>query len=130
MTVSTATTLKATGALSFSSTTSSFQVDELITQGTGANLAQAFVVEVDSGTGYVYYNQNSKTGYGDFVVGTAVSGATSGAQGTPHPGTVANPFLINPEVDIHSGDIIFLENRNPIDRTASQIEDIKIIIEF
>jgi hypothetical protein len=129
-TVSTATTLKATGALSFSSTTSSFQVDELITQGTGANLAQAFVVEVDSGTGYVYYNQNSKTGYGDFVVGTAVSGATSGAQGTPHPGTVANPFLINPEVDIHSGDIIFLENRNPIDRTASQIEDIKIIIEF
>ena len=127
-TISTAATLKATPALSFSSTTSSFQVDELITQGSGATLAQAFVVEVNSGTGYVHYLQNSKTGYGNFVTGSAVVGATSGAQGTPKP--AANDFLINPEVDVHSGDIIFLENRNPIDRTASQIEDIKIIIEF
>jgi len=131
--ISTAATAKGSAALSFASTTSSFQVDELITQGTGANLAQAFVVEIDSGTGYVYYNQNSKTGYGNFVVGTTVTGATSGAQGTPNPGTAINqpyPFNIPPEFDIHSGDIIFLENRNPIDRTASQIEDIKIIIEF
>ena len=28
------------------------------------------------------------------------------------------------------GDIVFLENRNPINRISSQIEDIKIIIEF
>ena len=121
-------TLKATPALSFSSTTQSFQVDELITQGSGATLAQAFVVEVDSGTGYVHYLQNSKTGYGNFVTGSSVVGSTSSAEGTPKP--VAGDFLINPEVDIHSGDIVFLENRNPIDRTASQIEDIKIIIEF
>ena len=127
-TISTAATLKATPALSFSSTTSSFQVDELITQGSGATLAQAFVVEVDAGTGYVHYLQNSKTGYGNFVTGVSVAGATSGAQGTPKP--AAGDFLINPEVDVHSGDVIFLENRNPIDRTASQIEDIKIIIEF
>ena len=121
-------TLKATPALSFSSTTQSFLVDELITQGSGANLAQAFVVEVDSGTGYVYYLQNSKTGYGNFVTGSPVVGSTSSAEGTPKP--VAGDFLIDPEVDVHSGDIVFLENRNAIDRTASQIEDIKIIIEF
>jgi hypothetical protein len=29
-----------------------------------------------------------------------------------------------------SGDILFLENRNPISRTTTQIEDIKVIIEF
>ena len=127
-TVSTSATLKATKALSFQSTTSAFSVDELISQGTGATLAQAFVVEVDAGTGYVYYSQNAKTGYGNFAVGSAVTGATSGAQGTPK--SSAGDFLINPEVDRHSGDIIFLENRNPIDRTSSQIEDIKIIIEF
>jgi len=128
-TISTSTTLKATGALSFQSKTGTFVVDELITQGSGSTLAQAFIVEVDAGTGYVYYNQNAKTGYGNFVhTGGNVSGATSGAVGTPK--TAANTFLINPEVDVHSGDIIFLENRNPIDRTASQIEDIKIIIEF
>jgi hypothetical protein len=127
-TVSTSATLKATPALSFASTTSSFVVDELITQGTGATLAQAFIVEVDSGTGYIHYLQNSKTGYGNFVTGSSVTGGTSGAVGTPK--STANAFLINPEVDVHSGDVIFLENRNPIDRTASQIEDIKIIIEF
>lgn len=125
-TISTSATLKATAALNFSSISGAFAVDELITQGTGATLAQAFVVEIDSGTGYVYYAQNSKTGYGNFVSGSNVSGATSGAVGTP-PGS---GFNINPEVERHSGDIIFLENRNPIDRTASQIEDIKIIIEF
>ena len=127
-TVSTEPTLKATPALSFQSTTSAFQVDELITQGSGASLAQAFVVEVDSDTGYVYYSQNSKTGYGNFVTGSTVTGATSNAQGTPKANN--NDFRIDPEVDVHSGDIVFLENRNPIDRTASQIEDIKIIIEF
>ena len=120
--------LKATPALSFQSTTSAFQVDELITQGSGATLAQAFVVEVDSDTGYVYYAQNSKTGYGNFVTGSTVTGATSNAQGTPKSNN--SDFRIDPEVDVHSGDIVFLENRNPIDRTASQIEDIKIIIEF
>jgi hypothetical protein len=129
-TISTATTLKATPGLSFQSTTSSFQVDELITQGSGATLAQAFVVEVDSGTGYVYYSQNAKTGYGNFITSSAVVGATSGAQGTPKTTNSGADFHIAPEVDIHSGEIIFLENRNPIDRTASQIEDIKIIIEF
>ena len=126
--VSTSATLKATPALSFSATTSSFVVDELITQGSGATLAQAYVVEVDSGTGYIHYQQNSKTGYGNFIPGTAVVGGTSGAQGTPK--TTVSAFVISPEVDVHSGDVIFLENRNPIDRTASQIEDIKIIIEF
>ena len=128
-TISTATTLKATPALSFQSTTGTFVVDELITQGSGATLAQAFIVEIDASTGYVYYNQNSKTGYGNFLhTGGNVAGATSGATGTPK--SAANTFHIDPEVDIHSGDIIFLENRNPIDRTSSQIEDIKIIIEF
>ena len=127
--VSTDSTLKATKALSFQSTAGTLVVDELITQGTGATLAQAFITEVDSATGYVYYSQNSKTGYGHFVhTGGGVSGATSGAVGTPK--TTAAAFLIDPEVDVHSGDIIFLENRNPIDRTASQIEDIKIIIKF
>ena len=121
-TVSTATTLQANGALNFASTTSAFQADELIEQGD----TKAFVVHVDSATGYVYYTQNSKTGYGSFVTGSNVLGLTSGAQGTPP----SSGFLIDPEVDVHSGDIIFLENRNPIDRTASQIEDIKIIIEF
>ena len=31
---------------------------------------------------------------------------------------------------VNSGQILFLENRAPINRSSSQIEDIKLIIEF
>ena len=129
-TVSTATTLNATGALDFASKTGTFQVDELITQGSGATLVQAYIVSINSGTGEIYYNQNSKTGYGTFAHGASntVTGQTSGAQGTPK--TSASDFLHNAEVEKESGQIIFMENRNPINRTATQIEDIKVIIEF
>lgn len=129
-TIATATTLNATGALDFASKTGTFQVDELITQGSGASLVQAYIVSIDSGTGEVYYNQNSKTGYGTFAHGSGntVTGQTSGAQGTPKAS--ASDFLHNAEVEKESGQILFMENRNPINRTATQIEDIKVIIEF
>lgn len=128
--VATATTLRATGALDFASKSGTFQVDELITQGSGSSLVQAFVVSIDSGTGHVFYNQNSKTGYGTFAhgAGNTVTGQTSSATGTPK--STASAFLVNPEVLKESGQILFMENRNPINRTATQIEDIKVIIEF
>ena len=121
-TISTATTLRATGGLTLSNA-SSYQVDELIVQGSGIGRAEAFVVEVDSDNGIVYYNQNSKTGYEAFTTSSNVTGQNSNAAGQPSA-------LVNSEVDTHSGDIVFLENRNPINRISSQIEDIKIIIEF
>ena len=126
--VSTSATRKATPGISFASTTGTFQVDELITQGTGANRVEAFITEITS-AGVYYYNQNNKTGYGNFLhtAGT-VTGATSGATGTPT--SAANTFHTAADINKHSGDIVFLENRNPIDRISSQIEDIKIIIEF
>ena len=122
--------MRATGALDFASKSGTFQVDELITQGSGSSLVQAFVVSIDSGTGHVFYNQNSKTGYGTFAhgAGNTVTGQTSSATGTPK--STASAFLVNPEVLKESGQILFMENRNPINRTATQIEDIKVIIEF
>ena len=126
--VATATTLNATAYLDFASKSGTFQVDELITQGSGATLAQAYIVSIDSGTGRIYYSQNSKTGYGAFVNGASnvVTGQTSGAQGTPR----SSNTNVAAEVKKESGQIIFMENRNPINRTATQIEDIKVIIEF
>ena len=126
-TVSTSTTLNATPALKFT-TAPTFVVDELITQGSNPDSPQAYVTFINAGTGDVYFNQNSKTGYGPFVESVAVVGATSAASHVTK--TTAAGFLLNEEVDKHSGDIIFLENRNPINRTVTQIEDIKIIIEF
>jgi len=123
--IATADTLKATSYLDFNSsaTVANYTVDELIV---GAGGAQAYVVEKDTSNGYLRYHQNSKTGYKAFVNGEVVTGQSSSQADTLETSNAVG----NPEVDRASGEILFLENRNPISRTTTQIEDIKVIIEF
>jgi|TARA_B110000902_G_scaffold248980_1_gene306679 hypothetical protein len=122
--IATAASLKALKALDFSAATTGYLVDELIVGGTSG--AQAYVVENDIATGKIYYHQNSKTGYKAFQNSEAVAGQTSSTSVT----LKSSSALLTPEVHPGTGDIMFLENRNPINRTATQIEDIKVIIEF
>ena len=124
--VATAITRKTLRYLDFVSgvTVTNFDVDEVITGATSG--AEAFVVERDATSGYLYYNQNSKTGYKSFEDNETVTGATTSTSGVLE----SSGALGNPEVEPGSGAIMFLENRNPINRTATQIEDIKVIIEF
>jgi len=124
--IATADTLKATSYLDFNSsaTVSSYTVDELIVGGTSG--AQAYVVEIDTSNGYIRYHQNDKTGYGTFANGEVVTGQTSNQADTLESSNAVGA----PEVDRASGDILFLENRDPISRTTTQIEDIKVILEF
>ena len=61
-----------------------------------------------------------------FSNGETVTGQTSNTAGALE----SSNAVVAAEVDRQSGDILFLENRNPINRTDSQIEDIKVIIEF
>ena len=123
-------TLKAMDYLDFSSTfsvgsnVSSFTVDEVITGQTSG--AVAFVTEIDTSNGFVYYHQNEKTGYVSFTNGEEVVGTLSSTNGTLESSNAVKAA----ELDRESGDILFLENRLPINRTATQIEDIKIILEF
>ena len=125
-TTSTAATLKAMKYLDFASGVSltNFQVDELLVGQTSG--AQAFAVDIDTTNGFIYYAQNSKTGYAAFSNGETVQGQTSSTSGALE----SSNAIGNPEVDRDSGQILFLENRTPINRTATQIEDIKLIIEF
>ena len=124
--IATADTLKATSYLDFNSsaTVSSYTVDELIVGGTSG--AQAYIVEIDTSNGYIRYHQNDKTGYGVFTDGEVVTGQTSNQADTLESSNAVGA----PEVDRASGDILFLENRDPISRTTTQIEDIKVILEF
>ncbi len=58
-----------------------------------------------------------------FSVGETVTGGTSGA--------TANVMSISgPELRQFSGDILFIENKAPIARTASQAEDLKLVVKF
>ena len=79
--------------------------------------------------------------YVAFSGANLITGGTSGATGTPSTDTesvtLANSTTLslttgyaNPELEPDSGDIIYLENRKPIQRASDQTEDIKVIIEF
>jgi hypothetical protein len=75
----------------------------------------------------LYYYQNKKTGYASFQNSELVVGSNpTGGSATTH----ASAALVAAEMVKGSGQMIFLENRTPINRSASQIEDIKCIIEF
>lgn len=80
---------------------------------------------------FVSYNSTSKTlkyipnkqNVGaDFSVSQTVTGAQSGATGII-------TSIINPEVNVNSGEILYVETRRPIFRSISQKEEMRITIE-
>ena len=148
-TVGTASTFRQTYAVKLATFSGTFEADEVITQAT--TLASGKVVEWDSVLQILYYQQESYKGFGTsastgglvaFSSTATITGGTSGATGTPSSTssetvTLANSNTLtltsgyaNPELAADSGDIIYLENRKPIQRASDQTEDIKIIIEF
>jgi len=129
----TATTLRARRSLRLNSSASltGFAVDQVIVGSSSG--AKAYLIEIDTSNKVLYYYQNAKTGFGNFVSGDTITGTLpSGGSATLNTsdffGTLANGY--GPEVKRNSGQLIFLENRTPINRSSSQIEDIKLIVEF
>jgi hypothetical protein len=124
--ISTALTLKATKEIVITSLEDYIE-DELITgsisgaKGRVINIAK----DVVAGTTTVRYillrSQNSNGQ--DFEVGDNVTGDQSLQVG------IVGDF-VNPEVQPHSGDVMYVENRRLINRAPDQIEDIKIVVEM
>jgi len=38
--------------------------------------------------------------------------------------------VTNPEIDVTSGDVVYIENRSPVTRASDQVETIKAFINF
>jgi len=147
-TVASATTRRQTFVVRASSVSGVFEVDEKITQATTGAVGK--VVEFDSTNSLLYFQQerfgdfgtNNTTGdHSVFEGANVITGATSSATFTPSTSsetiTLANNNTIttvsgyvNPELQPDSGNIVYLENRKPIQRDSDQTEDIKLIIEF
>jgi hypothetical protein len=70
----------------------------------------------------LYFHQNSTTGYG--VIPS--SGTVTDSKGT----SVTYNSVNNSEYTPRTGEVIFTENRKPINRQSGQTEEIKIIIQF
>tara|TARA_B110000977_G_C11066741_1_gene488065 strand:- start:863 stop:2254 length:1392 start_codon:yes stop_codon:yes gene_type:complete len=120
-TVSTASTLKATNELTFSSGSGTFTQDETITGGTSGAVGRITTVS-GSTIRYILLRTDNTVGAA-FQTAETITGGSSSATGTIDT-------LTNPEVAPDSGDVIYVENRRPINRASDQIEDIKIIVEM
>lgn len=90
--------------------------------------AVGVVVSVDSTNRIISYlpYPNEAGGIYAFGNGETVYSATS----TNHGTLAASSAITAEEVQRHSGDIIYLENRGAVSRAADQIEDIKLIVEM
>ena len=147
-TVASDTTARQTYVVKGSSSSGTFEVDEQIVQTTTGAVGK--VVEWDSDRSLLYYQQERFSGFGTSVTNSGftafsgtntITGQTSSATLTPSTTTEtvtlpnSNTLSLtagyaNPELQPDSGDIIYLENRKPIQRDSDQTEDIKLIIEF
>ena len=122
--INTATTFSALRTMQLQSA-ENLVVGDYITGSTSE--AVAYIDDIDTDTLLVKFHQNSKTGFKSFVDGEAISGSIGvGGSGT----LVASGAIGDSEYTPNSGQIIFVESRDPINRSISQIEDVKIIIEF
>ena len=96
------------------------------------HLAVGYVIDYNSTTKVLRYIQPQFDDQGidadqnltAFTGSNTVTGATSGATGTP------TSHDTTPELVADSGDILYVENRKPISRAADQTENIKLIVEF
>jgi hypothetical protein len=122
--INTATTFSALKTMQLQSAVD-LVVGDYITGSTSG--AVAYIDDIDLDTLIVKFHQNKKTGYKSFVDGEAIAGSV----GVGGSGTLAGSNAIgDSEYTPNSGQIIFVESRDPINRSISQIEDVKIIIEF
>ena len=126
-----------------SPTPGTFTVDEEINQATTGAVGK--VVEWDSTNNILYYIQTRHNDAGvdsngdltAFAGANVITGQGSSATGTPdtsESGTVNNVSFTSgysePEIDHDSGDLLYVENRTPIQRATDQTENIKLVIEF
>lgn len=103
--------------ITVSNPSASFSIDETVTGQTSG--ATGTVVDIDSGTGVLRLVNT----VGTFVDGETITGNSSAVSSSISSIAV-------PELTQNSGNIVYIENRQPIARAVDQIEDIKLTIQF
>ena len=126
-TIATADRLEAVRTMRLSSVTNGTQ---FITSNTGSIIQssadatiKAFVVSYDTASGDLKYTQNDKTGYKNFVGGSTITSNTGAT------GTIATLAQATPDVNIHSGQLLVVDNIQPVNRTLAGQESLTFIIQ-
>lgn len=114
--------------MEFSNITANFSPDKTILG--SSSLAKAYVVKADSDT--VWYIQDSDTQFAAFTEGeiiTETDGNGTGVLDGVGEDSDSYAFIVG-DVDNSSGEVMYIDNRAAIQRSADQTEDIKIIIQL
>ena len=129
-TVATGSTARQTYSVTLASApTAAYEIDETITQSTTGAVGR--VVEFDSATNTIYYQQEKYANYGLAANGNVIAFSGSNViTGSNSNGVGTASTYANPELQPDSGKVIYIENRRPISRASDQTEDIKIVVEF
>lgn len=106
--------------LTLASTTQVFTADKLIVGTTTG--AKALVDNIDSNK--VFFHQTDATGFRAFLNGETLTESNGSGQG------VIDSALVSPLINPASVKLQYLNNRTPVDRSSSQNEDIKIILQI
>lgn len=109
-------------ALKTSTNPTNLAVDDIITGTTSGN--KAIIDQLDSDT--IWYHQTKETGFLNFDSGETVT--NSGGQ-TATLNAAFAPF-VNPEVDAHTGSVLYIDNGIAQLRSADNAEDIKLVIQI
>lgn len=105
--------------------TANFTQGSTMTGGTSG--AKAIVGDTDSDE--IWYHQNETTLFTAFQAAEAVTDAAGGI-GITDSATGVGGFNNSGAIDQFSGDLLYIENRAKVVRSADQTEDIKVIIEI
>lgn len=118
-------TMISLSGLQLSNVNGTFAISEYI-EGltTGAN-SYAVVGNINGTSGTLRYVQTNylTSNFKDYTVGEIVVGKKSGA-------TALISNILLPETQQDTGDILYIENRDPITRSANQTDNLHLVIEF
>ena len=120
-----AATLSGLVGINVSNVNGTFINNEYLVGITSKANAYAVTSNVVSGNGYIRYIQSFGTteNYKPFTIGESVIGRTSGAT------AIVTQSLLS-EVMQDTGEILYLENREPVTRTIDQTDNLHLVIEF
>lgn len=106
--------------MTLSNIITSFTKDKIIEGQT--TLARAYIDNIVGSN--IYYHQDLSLGFSAFQDGEVIEEVNGAGEG------VIDSAAITPEVDTQTGQIFYIDNRAPVERSLAQDEDVKIIIQF
>lgn len=95
--------------------------DEIISNTSGT--ASAKVFHHDTTNNILYYYQDNETGFAPFSATQTITGEISNTSATIDA-------LNTPDVNAYSGEILYINNVDAVDRADNQTEDIRIVIQL